>query len=215
MKKSKLPAQAAGGAKKLKSSLQGLFDKLESSHAQLLEQAQAASVQQQLKKAAALGGAGGSTSSLSGLLDPEEIQRRQERRQRFREEAAAQAKEAGLGKVGGTQARQQGWERRPSQEPTSQITRPCSCLPRRHIQDRKLVEVRAEGGRARGENTSLEKEYLRLTSLPSVGDVRPPAVLRQALELVKGKWVEVRRPNMPCAKAVSCGSLLQPPLPII
>ncbi len=61
------------------------------------------------------------------------------------------------------------------------------------LQERTLVEARAEGaGRARGSNQELEKAYLRLTSLPSVADVRPPQVLRQALELVKQKWVQVR-----------------------
>ncbi|KAL4424356.1 hypothetical protein ABPG75_001657 [Micractinium tetrahymenae] len=53
-----------------------------------------------------------------------------------------------------------------------------------------LVALRSEQGVARGQNTSLEKDYLRLTSLPSVADVRPPEVLAQALELVKRRWTE-------------------------
>jgi len=56
-----------------------------------------------------------------------------------------------------------------------------------------LVQVReAQGHAARGLNTNLEKAYLRLTSLPSVADVRPPKVLAQALALVREKWKEVR-----------------------
>lgn len=35
---------------------------------------------------------------------------------------------------------------------------------------------------------SLEKEYLRLTSLPSASTVRPPHILGMALRLVKAKW---------------------------
>lgn len=54
------------------------------------------------------------------------------------------------------------------------------------LQDRKLVEARAETGRARGQNQSLEKEYLRLTSLPTVADVRPPQVRRHCAGL--GDW---------------------------
>lgn len=53
-----------------------------------------------------------------------------------------------------------------------------------------LVEVRSQHGVARGQNQNLEKEYLRLTSLPSITDVRPPEVLRDALELVKRRWTE-------------------------
>ncbi len=52
------------------------------------------------------------------------------------------------------------------------------------VQDRTLVDARAEGGgRARGSNQNLEKEYLRLTSLPSVSDVRPPQVWASSLAL--------------------------------
>ncbi|PNH10916.1 Leukocyte receptor cluster member 8 [Tetrabaena socialis] len=40
-----------------------------------------------------------------------------------------------------------------------------------------------------GTSEALEKEYLRLTSLPRPSDVRPPAVLALALRLVKAKWV--------------------------
>ncbi len=35
---------------------------------------------------------------------------------------------------------------------------------------------------------ALEKEYLRLTSLPRASDVRPPEVLAAAMRLVKAKW---------------------------
>lgn len=39
-----------------------------------------------------------------------------------------------------------------------------------------------------GTNTSLEKDYLRLTSMPRQSDVRPPAILAAALRMVKAKW---------------------------
>ncbi|KAH7619649.1 hypothetical protein Ndes2526B_g06631 [Nannochloris sp. 'desiccata'] len=41
---------------------------------------------------------------------------------------------------------------------------------------------------ALGQNKNLEKEYLRLTSLPDISDVRPPQVLQQALSFVQQKW---------------------------
>jgi hypothetical protein len=36
---------------------------------------------------------------------------------------------------------------------------------------------------------ALEKEYLRLTSLPRASDVRPPQVLSVALAMVQQRWV--------------------------
>ncbi|KAI7844718.1 hypothetical protein COHA_001806 [Chlorella ohadii] len=58
------------------------------------------------------------------------------------------------------------------------------------VKEKTLVELRSEQGVARGQNQNLEKDYLRLTSLPSAADVRPPEVLAQALELVKRRWTE-------------------------
>lgn len=40
-----------------------------------------------------------------------------------------------------------------------------------------------------GTSTALEKEYLRLTSMPRQSDVRPPEVLAAALRMVKAKWL--------------------------
>lgn len=42
------------------------------------------------------------------------------------------------------------------------------------------VELRAAGGV--GTREELEKEYLRLTSLPRASDVRPPHILEAALK---------------------------------
>lgn len=50
-------ASSPAGVKKLKTGLQGLFDKLETAHSSLLQQATDLSVQQQLRKAA-VGGEG-------------------------------------------------------------------------------------------------------------------------------------------------------------
>lgn len=50
------------------------------------------------------------------------------------------------------------------------------------------VVLAAAGGY--GTSEALEKEYLRLTSLPRAADVRPPAVLAAALALVKSKWLQ-------------------------
>ena len=51
-----------------------------------------------------------------------------------------------------------------------------------------VQELRAAGGL--GTSEALEKEYLRLTSLPRASDVRPPQVLEAALRLIKQRWVE-------------------------
>ncbi|GIL81058.1 hypothetical protein Vretifemale_10178 [Volvox reticuliferus] len=48
-----------------------------------------------------------------------------------------------------------------------------------------------------GTSEALEKEYLRLTSLPRAANVRPPAVLAVALKLVKAKWL--RQPDYAAA----------------
>jgi hypothetical protein len=54
-----------------------------------------------------------------------------------------------------------------------------------------LVAARTQGGAAAaGKNSTLEKSYLRLTSLPSVSDVRPPPVLAAALAMVQRRWGE-------------------------
>lgn len=56
-----------------------------------------------------------------------------------------------------------------------------------------LQAARADGGVAvYGQNRQLEKEYLRLTSMPTLDAVRPPAVLKKALKLVQQRWLQVR-----------------------
>ena len=42
-----------------------------------------------------------------------------------------------------------------------------------------------------GHSTALEKDYFRLTSMPTLDAVRPPAVLKQALRMVQQHWLQV------------------------
>jgi hypothetical protein len=66
-----------------------------------------------------------------------------------------------------------------------------------------LVEARAALGTAtQGQNKNLEKEYLRLTSLPNIADVRGEEVLEQALALVQQKWK-----NGECSYKYACDQL--------
>ncbi len=39
-----------------------------------------------------------------------------------------------------------------------------------------------------GTNKSLEKDFLRLTAEPRAEDVRPPAILKKAVKMVKRRW---------------------------
>lgn len=56
-----------------------------------------------------------------------------------------------------------------------------------------LQAARSEGaGAVLGRSTALEKEYLRLTSMPTLDAVRPPGVLKRALSMVQQHWLEVR-----------------------
>ncbi|GAX78375.1 hypothetical protein CEUSTIGMA_g5817.t1 [Chlamydomonas eustigma] len=69
---------------------------------------------------------------------------------------------------------------------------------RRQQRQLRFKSTTSEGGdndedelvRNSGQGTceALEKEYLRLTSLPRANTVRPPHILRLALSLVKAKW---------------------------
>jgi hypothetical protein len=66
-----------------------------------------------------------------------------------------------------------------------------------------LVQVRnTQNTFALGQNTNLEKDYLRLTSHPDIADVRPPHVLQQALHLVKQKWRDGK-----CSYKYACDQL--------
>lgn len=53
-----------------------------------------------------------------------------------------------------------------------------------------LVDARRRQSTAEGTSCQLEKQYLRLTSAPDRASVRPPAVLEQALQTLKDRWLQ-------------------------
>ncbi len=55
-----------------------------------------------------------------------------------------------------------------------------------------------------GQNRQLEKEYLRLTSMPTLDAVRPPAILKKALRHVQQRWLQVS-PSAPVFSEVHRG----------
>lgn len=55
------------------------------------------------------------------------------------------------------------------------------------------MEARKRQEAAVGTSRALEKQYLRLTSAPTLDTVRPPVVLERALQLLKQKWLQVRQ----------------------
>lgn len=53
-----------------------------------------------------------------------------------------------------------------------------------------LTEIDLDSLKIVGTCPKLEKDYLRLTSAPSPNVVRPEAVLRKSIQLIKGKWAK-------------------------
>lgn len=92
----------------------------------------------------------------------EDLQRKNQRRQRFMKDQAAAARQASVAQVTAT----------PSQM-------------------RVLTaegELDLEAMTIKGTCQTVEKEYLRLTSAPHPSTVRPENILKKALEMVKSKW---------------------------
>ena len=180
-------AAAAAGSKKLSAGVGALLARLEATNAGFLQASAEQAVAQQLKAAqsaaarlaAAEAAAKATSPSLASLpVDGAELARRAERRARF------QVRCRGLGACPAPCSLQCGASNlRPCIAPyPAAASRPTTppCLPAAAqeekaaaaaaagIRDREktLVELRSEQGVARGQNQSLEKEYLRLTSLP-------------------------------------------------
>ncbi|KAL6767565.1 hypothetical protein ACKKBF_B35745 [Auxenochlorella protothecoides x Auxenochlorella symbiontica] len=66
-----------------------------------------------------------------------------------------------------------------------------------------LVQARRAGAAAEGRSTALEREFLRLTALPALEDVRPPGLLAESLALVKARWVQDHDYAYACAQLKS------------
>ena len=176
MKRSK-KAQTGGSAKK-KSKLDALFDKLETSNSMFLAAHQSAAVelakaqqqqqqrqQQQISPALKL-----SVQGTSPVVDRKELVRREQRRDRFLNE-----QQGGGGGGGGSS---------PVKKASKTLVEAKTVLLNTQTNNRTPPDATV----VHGQNTNLEKEYFRLTSHPCIADVRPPAVLTQALDLIKHKW---------------------------
>ncbi|KAL4431998.1 hypothetical protein ABPG77_000265 [Micractinium sp. CCAP 211/92] len=159
-------AAAAASKKKLTAGIGSLLQRLEATNASFLQSAAASSVQSQLAKAVKE-----TAASLAAA-----------------EQALAKGTSPSLASLPVDPAE---LARRQERRERFQAEKAAAAAAA-GVKDasKTLVALRSEQGVARGQNTSLEKDYLRLTSLPSVADVRPPEVLGQALELVKRRWTE-------------------------
>jgi hypothetical protein len=187
------------------SKLASIFEKLESSNAGFLamaaQQSQALALSK-VKAAPASPTARPATSiALSGMpLTVEELARREERHQRFASSKAASTSAKVVSDI-------------PQQGVCESCTLVCVFRmnfqhpipnPRSLCLQLTLVEAREQqGGQASGSNRNLEKQYLRLTSHPSATDVRPPSVLRAALDALKRKWLQGRDYEYACEQLKS------------
>ena len=61
------------------------------------------------------------------------------------------------------------------------------------MQRETLVAARQRQGKAEGTSTSLEKQYMRLTSAPDRSAVRPPVIIEKALQALKDNWLQASR----------------------
>jgi len=86
----------------------------------------------------------------------------------------------------------------PEEDTERRIERACRFMqdfkhtdtPKRFAANRLDSEFTSTGtGPVAGKSRQVEREYLRLTAQPSPENVRPLAVLRKSLKLVKQKWV--------------------------
>lgn len=179
----------AGGS--LAGSINALMDRLEAVNASLLQAASASAVQVQLKKIKSLdssAAAKGISPSLSSLpVDHQELARRLERQQRFKEEKAAAAAAAGI---------------KDSQKTLVELRSEQGVARGQNLQlEKDYLRLTALPRWWRGAGSGYftciacpccaTRWIIRLLLLfCSAVDVRPPEVLRQALELVKRRWTE-------------------------
>ncbi|BDA50297.1 Leukocyte receptor cluster member 8 homolog [Coccomyxa sp. Obi] len=66
------------------------------------------------------------------------------------------------------------------------------CMNATSVQEAVTLQAARSAGKqvVYGQNRQLEKEYLRLTSMPTLDAVRPPAVLKKALRHVQQRWLQ-------------------------
>ncbi|CAL8465200.1 g4735 [Coccomyxa elongata] len=66
------------------------------------------------------------------------------------------------------------------------------CMNATPVQEAVTLQAARSAGKqvVYGQNRQLEKEYLRLTSMPTLDTVRPPDVLKRALRHVQQRWLQ-------------------------
>jgi hypothetical protein len=133
---------------------------------------------------------GGKKSVLAGvekLNTPQEVKMREQRASRFQfDEQQTPAFLAAQSSSGGGQALEHG--RKKSKKNNANAAKIAALMSQNNNSSDASADFDLDSLKIVGTCQKLEKDYLRLTSAPHPNVVRPEAVLRKTIQLIKKKW---------------------------